>query len=448
MREGRSLPVSPEIRTPPWPVLDTLWWSDMEKPAQSATGRRGDAATRRRTYGSLFSGIGGLDLGFDRAGFECRFQIEIDPFCREILEKHWPGVPKHHDIRTATAAVLSPVDVLIGGFPCQDVSQAGKRVGIEGSRTGLWSEFARIIGELRPRFVVAENVPGLLTSRGAMGRLLGDLARLGYVGCWRCLRASEFGASHIRKRVFIVAYQPSARWDGTARPRQLLERRPLQAARLGDERADLANCPPGGRRELREPSGSGGLTDGSHEAVGHAAGTRTSGRPEEGGSRGSVGESGGRLADPSNRLIPQRGRRPEGRGGIGSAGADVSDTGEPGLPHTEQAELSEPLGNNEGRAASELRGTQLPRFAPGPSDPRWPAILRERPDLAPALGYPDRQHGNHAGSGAGADSGQQPGPAKVREPGETAAQSKICLLADGLPAGLDRAMQDRTKRIG
>src|ERR1035438_9332632 len=288
MREGRSLPVSPEIRTPPWPVLDTLWWSDMEKPAQSATGRRGDAATRRRTYGSLFSGIGGLDLGFDRAGFECRFQIEIDPFCREILEKHWPGVPKHHDIRVATAAVLSPVDVLIGGFPCQDVSQAGKRAGIEGSRTGLWAEFARIIGELRPRFVVAENVPGLLTSRGAMGRVLGDLARLGYVGCWRCLRASEFGASHIRKRVFIVAYRSGegrredtrgALGDETAYGRARRHRRepdgdnefggegatvanstrgralPVQQPRRlrGAEpaSAELAPCPPGGRRDRK-----------------------------------------------------------------------------------------------------------------------------------------------------------------------------------------------------
>jgi DNA (cytosine-5)-methyltransferase 1 len=102
------------------------------------------------TYGSLFSGIGGIDLGLDRAGLECRWQIEIDKTCREILEKHWPGVKRYDDIRAVTAADLEPVDLLCGGFPCQDLSQAGKRAGIDGSRSGLWAEFARLIGELRP----------------------------------------------------------------------------------------------------------------------------------------------------------------------------------------------------------------------------------------------------------------------------------------------------------
>src|SRR5262249_47653381 len=95
---------------------------------------------------------------------------------------------------------------LAGGFPCQDLSQAGKRAGIEGSRSGLWFEYARLVRELRPRYVLIENVPGLLVS-DAMRRVVGELAGLGYVGCWRSLRASEFGASHLRKRVFIVAYR-------------------------------------------------------------------------------------------------------------------------------------------------------------------------------------------------------------------------------------------------
>ena len=152
------------------------------------------------TVGSLFSGVGGLDLGLEWAGFEVRWQVEIDAFARRVLEKHWPGVPKYADIRSLTGTELEPVDLICGGFPCVDLSQAGKRRGLtndDGSatRSGLWFEFARLVGELRPRFVIAENVPGILTMPGAMGRVIGDLARLGYVGCWRCLRASDFGYS-------------------------------------------------------------------------------------------------------------------------------------------------------------------------------------------------------------------------------------------------------------
>src|SRR6476660_8578618 len=118
------------------------------------------------TYGSLFSGIGGMDLGLDRAGLTCKWQVEIDPFCRKILAKHWLHVKRYGDIRTVDGRDLEPVDLLAGGFPCQDLSQAGKRAGIEGTRSGLWFEFARIIGELRPRYVLVENVPGLLVYDG------------------------------------------------------------------------------------------------------------------------------------------------------------------------------------------------------------------------------------------------------------------------------------------
>src|SRR5690242_6940886 len=150
------------------------------------------------TFGSLFSGIGGIDLGLERAGFECRWQVEIDPFCRQVLEKHWPGVKRYGDIRTIRGSELEPVDLLAGGFPCQDLSQAGKRAGIEGARSGLWFEFARLVGELRPRYVLIENVPGLLVY-DAMRRVVGELARMLYVGCGFSLRASDFGASHLRK---------------------------------------------------------------------------------------------------------------------------------------------------------------------------------------------------------------------------------------------------------
>jgi len=158
------------------------------------------------TVGSLFSGFGGMDLGLERAGLEIAFQVEIDPFCRRVLAKHWPSVPRYGDIRETTHEQLGDVDCLAGGFPCQDISHAGRRAGIDGERSGLWSEFARLVGEIRPRLVVVENV-GALAGRGA-GRVLGDLAALGFDAEWETLPAAAFGAPYLRERLFIVAYVP------------------------------------------------------------------------------------------------------------------------------------------------------------------------------------------------------------------------------------------------
>jgi DNA (cytosine-5)-methyltransferase 1 len=161
-------------------------------------------------FGSLFSGIGGLDLGLERAGMECRFQVEIDPFCRRVLAKHWPAVKRFGDITEVEGAELEPVELIAGGFPCQDVSLAGTRVGIDaGKRSGLWREYIRLVRALRPRFVLVENVPGLLT--GGIGRVLGDLAASGYNAEWDCIPACALGAPHVRYRVFIVAYNSSQR---------------------------------------------------------------------------------------------------------------------------------------------------------------------------------------------------------------------------------------------
>ena len=161
------------------------------------------------TFGSLFAGIGGMDLGLERAGMVCRWQVEIDPFCRKVLTKHWPEVPKYGDIREVTGRELGRVDLICGGFPCQDVSHAGKREGINGARSGLWSEFRRIICILRPKFVLVENVTGLL-DRG-MGRVLGDLAEIRFNAEWTVLSACRFGAPHSRERVFILAYPEGER---------------------------------------------------------------------------------------------------------------------------------------------------------------------------------------------------------------------------------------------
>ena len=155
------------------------------------------------TFGSLFAGIGGFDLGFERAGMECKWQCEIDPFCQKVLAKHWPDVQRYGDIKEVDWNEVERVDVVCGGFPCQPVSVAGKRLAQEDERW-LWPEFARCLSVLRPRFAVMENVPGLLTA--GVGDVLGDLWSLGYDAEWQVISAADMGAPHRRERVWIVAY--------------------------------------------------------------------------------------------------------------------------------------------------------------------------------------------------------------------------------------------------
>ena len=165
------------------------------------------------TFGSLFAGIGGMDLGLERSGWECKWQVEIDPFCRRVLAKHWPSVPKHDDVRTFPPDSGDwRVDLIAGGFPCQDISGAGKGAGLDGERSGLWREQFRIIRDLRPRYVVVANSPVLLV-RG-LDRILGELASLGFDAEWSCLSACSLGAPHTRERLFIVAHSDGL--DGEA----------------------------------------------------------------------------------------------------------------------------------------------------------------------------------------------------------------------------------------
>jgi|TARA_Y100000310_G_scaffold53054_1_gene48675 DNA (cytosine-5)-methyltransferase 1 len=168
------------------------------------------------TVGSLFAGIGGFDLGLERAGMEVRWQVEIDPFCRKVLAKHWPGVKRYEDVREVGAHNLEPVELICGGFPCQDISNAGKREGITGARSGLWGEYARIIRELRPRYVIVENVGALLV-RG-IDVVLRDLAEIGYDAEWDVLSAAAVGAPHRRERVWIVAHPEGERVEGNGAP--------------------------------------------------------------------------------------------------------------------------------------------------------------------------------------------------------------------------------------
>jgi DNA (cytosine-5)-methyltransferase 1 len=157
--------------------------------------------------GSLFSGIGGIELGFEREGFKTRWFVENNPYCQAVLKKNFPNTIVYGDIRAVDFREVETVDILTGGFPCQDVSYAGKRKGMAGERTGLWKEYARAISEIRPRYAVMENVPGLITL--GLDEVLADLAEIGYDAEWTTLCASDFGALHRRERIFIIAYSAS-----------------------------------------------------------------------------------------------------------------------------------------------------------------------------------------------------------------------------------------------
>ena len=186
------------------------------------------------TIGSLFSGYGGLDLAVSAVtGARVAWHCEWDDAPSKILEKHFPGVPNYRDVSKVDFTQVEPVDILTGGFPCQDLSLAGKRAGLrEGTRSGLWSEFARAIEEIRPRLVVIENVRGILSAKAhseleqcewclgdgsgepslrALGAVLGSLADIGYDAKWTGIRAADAGAPHNRFRIFIVAYPDNAR---------------------------------------------------------------------------------------------------------------------------------------------------------------------------------------------------------------------------------------------
>jgi len=175
-------------------------------------------------FGSLFAGIGGFDLGFERAGMECRWQVEIDARCNDVLARHWPDVKRYKDVRDAGRENLEPVDVICGGFPCQDLSVAGRREGLAGERSGLWYEFIRVVEEIKPEWVIVENVPGLLSSYSGddppddlqpgrewetteesdLAIILRGLGECGYWWAYRVLDAQYFGVAQRRRRVFIV----------------------------------------------------------------------------------------------------------------------------------------------------------------------------------------------------------------------------------------------------
>lgn len=194
----------------------------------------------------LFSGIGGFSLGLERTGgFETVAFCEIDPFCRRVLAKHWPEVPVHDDIQSLSADWLAETgawpDVICGGFPCTDISVAGKGAGITGPQSGLWREYARLIGEIRPRFVLVENVAALL-NRG-LADVLGDLAAIGYDAEWHCIPASYIGAWHKRDRTWLVAYSGEDSAGSAQTPILRQQDLSLQSGRMFEKWPGRSNLP-------------------------------------------------------------------------------------------------------------------------------------------------------------------------------------------------------------
>ena len=266
------------------------------------------------THGSLFTGIGGIDLGFERAGIETAWQVELDDYATRVLEKHWPDVERHRDVTKVGKHNLAEVDIISGGFPCQDLSVAGKQRGLHAGRSGLWWEMLRVACELRPRILVVENVPNLLSGDGGNWArvFFGSLAESGFDCEWGIVSAKDAGAPHLRKRAFVVAYAESARCGQQVDVSQ----QPGRAATVGPS----------------EDSTVGGTAaDGRAEAGGEDVADAS--EPEQQGDKGRVlREQGGPAAEAGGEDIRQQNRE---TGAVVSrpmheSGDDVADADEVG----------------------------------------------------------------------------------------------------------------------
>ena len=226
--------------------------------------------------GSLFSGIGGIELGFERTGrFKTIWHCEIEPYPSAVLEKNFPGVVNYGDITKVDWTRVERPDVIVGGFPCQDISVAGRGAGIkEGTRSGLWSEYARAIRELQPRYVVVENV-AMLARRG-LTRVLGDIAALGYDAEWFTIRASDVGAPHRRERLFIIAHAHDRAGERTETEILAGEggQPPLGRDNAGVDAAHAASDGPSGPDEGTPRINSGGEGGGMFQPTGSSMARR------------------------------------------------------------------------------------------------------------------------------------------------------------------------------
>ncbi len=306
------------------------------------------------TIGSLFSGIAGLELGLERAlGARVLWQAENDLFCRAVLAQHYPGAKRYADVRDVTADSAERVDILCGGFPCQDISLAGKGEGLDGARSGLWTQYARIVGELRPRYVVVENVAALLI-RG-VDRVLGDLAALGYDAWWDCIPAAAVGAPHRRDRLYMVAWRVSDSQRDGLRHQSERGRGPARASDSGHAEPEHVGQIVG--PEPGAVADADGLAQQSAEQK-----SRPSGRTVAGGSSAEVladAHEAGRLEprlDIAARAQQQAAQRASGE----LADADSGRCRSVGL-----AQRQSGLGGSSGH---EPDGCNLPCWPPAPND--------------------------------------------------------------------------------
>ena len=201
-------------------------------------------------YLSLFSGIGGFDLGFDRAGMTCAGQVEIDDYCRRVLAKHWPDVPRMADIREVIGDEFGTIDVICGGFPCQPHSLAGKRRGAADDRN-LWPEYRRIVESARPRWVVGENVPGL--AHTMLDTIISDLENLHYEVVTFDIPAIAFDAPHIRRRLFIVAHTEGHPFRPGFRPAESTGERRRRPGNSSGTVGAVSDADRAGRQKQRWP---------------------------------------------------------------------------------------------------------------------------------------------------------------------------------------------------
>lgn len=322
--------------------------------------------------GSLFSGIGGLELGLEAAGVgHVAWQVEIDDFCRRILAKHWPEAARYDDVRTVGRGVLPHVDVICGGYPCQDVSGAGKGAGLSGSRSGLWFEFARIVDELRPRYVIVENVAS--GARRWLPQVRADLLGLGYHTRAYRIAAADVGAGHLRRRIFVVAWANVADADGGG---QRAQRLAGNGGAVGGRRSDPdvppapANGRPGSDTDpQRRDEVQRGISDARGLAEPHDDALRA-GPPQREGERGDAREE----RAPAQRAGRARGwkrdREPQSavvRGVHGVSGRVVLPRRFPAAVEGEQfawepARLAK-RGPGDGRAVSALGNAVVPQVA-------------------------------------------------------------------------------------
>ena len=258
------------------------------------------------TVGSVFSGIGGLDLGLERAKMKVIWQVENDKSCNSILERHWPEVERHGDITELRTEKLVRPELICGGFPCQDLSIAGKRAGLAGKRSGLFYEFMRIVADLTPKWVLIENVPGLLSSNKGrdMGTVIGALVECGYGWAYRILDAKHFGVPQRRRRVFIVGClgNPSLAAKVLFEP-ESLSGYPATRKETGENitRSVVGSLDSGGSGSRNAHGGAWPGTTVQSASAGHCSTTSSHGNYKEG--VGTLRNNGGDMGGGSENIV-------------------------------------------------------------------------------------------------------------------------------------------------